>query len=266
MPPELNAILRPDAWPTFVFVSARLSGLMFIAPLWSMTALPRFARAAVVVVISMLLLPLSPPAALPAQILELPLPLAMEIVIGVAIGLSAAVVVQGAALAGEIVAMQMGIHLGAALSPMPDLELSGVAQLQTMLALFVYVSVGGHLLLLRTLADSLVTLPPGAPLALVEGGRAAVALLGQLFLGAVRTGAPVIVALLVSNVALAILSRAVPQLNTMMVSFPLTIGLGLVMLGASLPVLSGTIESWMRHLPDTAAVALDAFRAAPAGP
>ena len=48
----------------------------------------------------------------------------------------------------------------------------------------------------------------------------------------------VILALLVSNVALAILGRAVPQLNVMMVSFPITIGVGLIMLGASLVVSS----------------------------
>ena len=57
------------------------------------------------------------------------------------------------------------------------------------------------------------------------------------------------VALLLTKLALAILGRAVPQLNAMMVSFPITIGVGLVMFGLSLPVVSNVIARWVQELP-----------------
>jgi flagellar biosynthetic protein FliR len=203
---------------------------------------------------------------MPEQVLELPVPLAMEMLLGLAIGLVAAVVVHGAALAGELVSLQMGLSLGPALAPLPDFENSGVSQLQSLLALSIYVGVGGHLMLLRGVADSLQTLPPGAPIALDQGAAAVTAMVGAVFTSAVRTGAPVIVTLLVTNVALAILSRAVPQLNAMMVSFPLTIAIGLIMVGAALPMAAGTLDGWMRDLPLRVAEVTGAFHTVPAGP
>jgi len=244
MPTAWSAILSPEMWPTFVFITARLVGLFSVAPLWSMGALPRTARAAILVVMALVLLPGAPHVRMPEQVLELPVPIAMEVLLGLSIGLVAAVVVQGAGLAGELVSLQMGLQLGPALAPMVEFEASGVAQLQTMLATVIY----------------------GSPMELGEGGRAITAIAGTLFSSAVRTGGPVIVALLVTNVALAILSRAVPQLNAMMVSFPLTIAVGLVMVGATLPITAGTLNGWVHELPGRIAVVTGAFRALPAGP
>jgi flagellar biosynthetic protein FliR len=189
----------------------------------------------------------------------------MEMLLGLAIGLVAAVVVHGAALAGELVSLQMGLSLGPALAPLPEFESSGVSQLQSLLALSVYVGVGGHLMLLRGVADTLRALPPGSPLALDQGAGTVAAMVGTLFTSAVRTGAPVIVTLLVTNVALAILSRAVPQLNAMMVSFPLTIAIGLIMVGAALPIVTGALDGWMRDLSLRVAEVAGAFRVVPTG-
>ena len=170
----------------------------------------------------------------------------MEVLIGVAIGLTAAVIVQGVAYAGEVVAMQMGLALGPALSPMPDLEVSGVGQIKGLLALLIYLAVGGHLMLLRGLAESLRSVPPGAPVGL-DSGSGCILLFGSLFSTAIRTAAPVMVALLLTNAALAILNRAVPQMNAMMVLVPLSIGVGLIMLGAALPFLANDIGGWMHR-------------------
>ena len=57
------------------------------------------------------------------------------------------------------------------------------------------------------------------------------------------------VALLLTNVALGILSRAVPQLNAMMVSFPLSIGVGLLMFSVSLPIVASVVAGWMNEMP-----------------
>ena len=257
------ALLDPGAWPTFVFVTARLTGLMLTAPLWSMTAMPRTVRAAVTVVLALLLTPLAPRVTLPDQLLELPMPLALELVLGIGIGLAAAVLVQGASLAGEVISLQMGLSLGPALASVPELEVPSVGQLQSLLALFIYVAVGGHLVLLRGLAESLHTLPPASALDLAGGADLAARLGGALFTSALGAAAPVMVTLLLVNVALAILARAVPQLNAMMVSLPLTIGVGLLMLGLALPLLAAAVAGWMHGLPAGVAGVTAAFRPRP---
>ena len=248
-PPELAQAMAPDRWPTFVLVTARIGGLMLTAPMWSMTMLPKTARGAITVLLALALTPLAPRTPLPDQALELPIPVAMEMVIGIAIGLTAAVLVQGVALAGEVLSLQMGLSLGPQLAPLPDVPVSGVGQLTTFLALVVYLATGGHLVMLRGLAESLRLLPPGLPIALDSGGRLAAVFCEALFGSAVRAAAPVMVALLLANLALAILSRAVPQLNAMMVSLPVTVGVGLVTVGLTLPLLAAMIGGWMQALP-----------------
>jgi flagellar biosynthesis protein FliR len=265
IPDLLGQMLAPGRWPAFVLVSARLSGLMLTAPLWSMTNLPRLARAAITVLLAVMLLPSVPATRLPDEMLALPLPLALELVVGLVIGLTAAILVQGVALAGEVISLQMGLSLAPQLAPMPDLQVSGVGLILSNLVVLIYVGIGGHLMLLRGLADSLRTLPPGLPMDLAGGRDAAVAV-GGMFRCAVSAAAPVMVTLLIAEVTIALLSRAVPQINAMMISFPVSIGVGLVMTGAALPFVAASIEGWMHQLPGSVDALVGALRAAPAGP
>ncbi len=249
VPDFLGAALTPEKWPTFALLTGRLGGLMMTAPAWSGTSMPRLIRTALTVVLAILLLPAAPAAAMPEHVLDLPLPMAAEIAIGVVIGLAAAVLVQAVGLAGEVMSMQMGLSIAPALAPVPEMEVVGVGPITTTLAILIYLSLGGHLMLLRAFADSLHTLPPGAGIEFTGGGPVASALAGQLFSCAASVAAPVMVTLLLTNIALAILSRAVPQLNAMMVSFPLTIGVGLLMLAVSLPNVSAVVARWVQELP-----------------
>lgn len=258
----LHDLLVPERWPVLVLITARLGGLMLTAPMWSMSAIPGGVRAAITLVLSAALLPACPPVAATERVLDLPIPFALELGLGVVIGLTAAVVVQGVTLAGEVIALQMGLSLGPALAPMPDAPVSGVGQLQSFLALTVYLAVGGHLMLIQGLAHSLQVLPPGAAFDAALGARAGINLMSMLYSTAIRAAAPVMVTLVLANLALAVLSRAVPQLNAMMVAFPFTIGLGLLMLGASLPVVAPALAGWMQALPRDLAATTAALGAA----
>ncbi len=265
IPDLLTEVLAPGRWPAFALVSARLSGLMFTAPLWSMTNLPNRARAAITVVLSVVLLPSVPATRIPDELLALPLPFALEMVVGIVIGLTAGILVQGVALAGEIISLQMGLSLAPQLAPMPDLQVSGMGLILSNLVLLIYVGIGGHLMLLRGLADSLQTLPPGSPMDLA-GGQGAVLAAKAVFRCAVSAAAPVMVTLLLAEMSVALLSRAVPQINAMMISFPVSIAVGLVMAGAALPFLATSIEGWVHQLPGSVTSFVGAMQAAPTGP
>jgi flagellar biosynthetic protein FliR len=249
IPDFIDGALVPERWPTFVLVTGRIGGLMLTAPGWSGTTMPATIRTAVTVVLALVLLPIAPATPLPQQVLELPLPMAAEIGIGIVIGLSAAVLVQAVGLAGEVVSMQMGLNIAPSLAPVPEMQVVGLGQLSTLLAILIYLVLGGHLMLIRALGDSLKLLPPGAGMAFTAGGPAAAALAGQLFSCAASAAGPVMAALLLTNIALAILSRAVPQINAMTVSFPITIGVGLLMFAVSLPNVSSVVARWVQDLP-----------------
>lgn len=264
-PDALRTLTSAEHWPTFVLVATRLTGLMFTAPLWSMAMLPRAARAGLVVVLSAVLLPGAIAGAAPPSehLAGLPLPFACEMAVGLVMGLAAAVLVQGVALAGEVIALQTGLALAPTLAPTPDLQESGLGQLATLLALFVYVAVGGHLTLLRSLAESFQTLPAGGLPDLAEGGRHAAHVAGRLFGCALAAAAPVMVALLLTNLSIALLARAVPQMNGMLVSFPITISVGLAAFGAALPVIATATARWLGSLPADARLVVEAFARRP---
>ena len=261
MPDVLTLALAPDAWPTFALIATRLGGLMLVAPVWSASAIPRLVRVAVTVLLSLLLLPLAPRAALPDSSYLLPLLLALELTVGVVIGLTAAVLVQGITLAGEVISLQMGISLGPALSPAADIQVAGIGEIHGTLALFIYLSVGGHLILLRGVAESLREFPPGTMISMSGGAAQAAALIGMLFLTALRTAAPVMLTLLLTNIGMALLHRAVPNLNTMMVAIPLTVLVGLTALAAALPIVGASIAGWMGSLSHQVDAALQSLGA-----
>lgn len=245
----IGQFLAPGALPMFMCLTARIGGLFMVAPLWSLGTIPRLLRTALVVMLSVMLLPAAPAATIPSDPVGMPLTFAIELAIGLAIGLGAAFLVQGVAMAGEVVTTQMGLQMAPLFAPLPDLQQSGVTQLQTLLAIAIYLRLDGHLLLLQGLAASLRVLPPGS--LLHPGGTLATlaGVGGMMFGTAIRAAAPVMATLLLTQLALAVLSRAIPQLNAMTVSLPLAIAAGLVMVGLSLPLVGGVLERGAASLP-----------------
>jgi flagellar biosynthetic protein FliR len=197
---------------------------------------------------------------LPGELILIAPLLVVELLVGMVIGLTASVIVQGLAMAGEVLSLQMGLSLGRAVAPMSDLVVPGIGQIKSFLALMIYVSIGGHLLLLQGLAESLRVLPPGLKIEVESGVQLGSHLMGTVYTSAIRAAAPAMVALLLTDLAVAITSRAVPQLHAIMVLFPITIGVGLIVIGASLPMVASTVAGWMSELPDKVTYAIQGFR------
>jgi len=237
-------------WPAFVLVSARVAGLFLMAPLWSHTGLPRNIRSGAAVVLSAALVPaVTPVAPMPDDMLASSLVLGAETLLGIAIGLSGAILIAGMTVAGEIASLQMGLSLGEAYGSLPAGTTVGIGQLKNYFALLVYMSLNGHLVLYEGLAASLRAVPPGQALAGLAGGLPVATVAGSIFSTGVRAAAPILVALLLTNLALAILGKAVPQLNVMMLSFPVTMSVGLLAFGASLPFLASLVAGEVDALP-----------------
>lgn len=248
-PSPIDALLAPGAAGTMVCLFTRLGGMLMTGPLWSVTALPRTARAAILVVLALVLLPGSPAAVLPEDPLAMPFALGAELALGTAIGLLAAALVQGAMIAGEYAATQMGLALAPTLAPMPEAQMSGVAQLQSLLAVAVFLQVNGHLALVDGVAESLQALPPGS-LVRMDAFVPALQRAGLvMFETALRIGAPVLATLFLTNLAMAVLGRAVPHLNAMVVALPVSLGAGLLMTAIALPLVAAIVSRGTGALP-----------------
>jgi flagellar biosynthetic protein FliR len=220
---------------TFLLVLARSAGLVLGAPILGHLLVPRRVRAGLAFLLTVALLPVVAPAPPSASLWGLAGAVALEAGFGTLIGLVAQLVFAGVALGGELAGVQMGFGMVSLFDPQSNTNLTIIAEWQQLLALLVFLALDAHHLLLRALVESFRAAPPGLLVPSAVAGKAVFSLAGDIFATGVRIAAPVMIALLLTNAALGVLARTIPQLNVFIVGFPLTVGVGLVMLGASLP-------------------------------
>ena len=226
----------PDPLP-FLLVTARLSGLVLVAPVFGHGLVPVRVRAGLVGVLAIALAPVVPAPALAAEpsLATLGGLVAIEVAVGVLLGLVAQLVLAGVQLAGELVGVQLGFGIAHLIDPGSEVGTSVLAQWQYLVALVAFLVLDVHHVLLRAVLESFRVAPAGQ-VVLTEGILAGVVAQGaSLFTAGVRIAAPVVLVLVLVNGGLAVLARTIPQLNVFAVGLPVNVGVGLVMVGASLP-------------------------------
>jgi flagellar biosynthetic protein FliR len=229
---------------TYLLVLARVGGLVVGAPVFGHLLVPVRVRAGLAVALAVALGPaVTPVAAAPATLTALAGALALELALGVLIGLAAQLVFAGVQLGGQMAGIQMGFGMSNLIDPISHAQVTIVAQWHQLLALLVFLALDVHHLLIRALLGSFTAAPPGTLGVTAAGLRGIVTLAGDVFAVGARVAAPVVIALLLTNGALGVLARTVPQLNVFVVGFPLNVGVGLVMLGASLPFTLRLLET-----------------------
>jgi len=222
---------------TFCLVLARIAGLVLAAPVLGHLLVPVRVRVALAVVFSAALAPVVPPATGVADdsLVSLAGALALESALGVLLGLAAQLVFAGVQLGGQIAGIQMGFGVVNLIDPQSHAQVTIVAEWEQLVTLLIFLVLDVHHLLIGALLESFRAAPAGGLAATDMGLRGVVVLAGGLFALGARIAAPVMIALLLSNATLGLLARTVPQLNVFVVGFPLNVGVGLTMLGVSLP-------------------------------
>lgn len=221
-----------DVWMAAIFFPmARVLGFVATAPLWSMAGLPRRIRLMLGLGITVAIVPVLPamPEVQPGSLAGLWI-LAQQMLVGLAMGFAAKIVFSAVDLAGEYISMQMGLGFATSYDPLNSSQTPVITEFLTLISLLVFLALNGHLLYVGTLAQSFTAIPVGAQ-ALGTGSWLNLAELGsKIFSTGLLLALPVIVALMITNIALAVLTRAAPQLNIFALGFPLTLLGGLVAL------------------------------------
>ena len=147
----------------FTLVLARVGGLVITAPLFAALAVPKNVRAIMAFALALLVAPtqIDLSAAAPATSIEWVLALAVELLLGLALGLGTAILVAGAQLAGQLIAQLSGLSLAEVFDPNLGAEVPLFSQLLGLFTVAVYLLIGGHRWLLAGLLDSFRALPVG---------------------------------------------------------------------------------------------------------
>ncbi len=219
-------------------VAMRVTGLVLIAPVFSARTIPGAVRVGLVLALTVLLLPHArPQEAGPGA-------MAAELLLGVVIGLGAAVVVAAAEFAGDLLATQIGLSGASTLDPLNQSTMPVLGQFTQLFMVMILLAMDGHLLMLRALAGSFDVVQAGAGVDLQAGLPAVLGVGSVLFARGLQFAAPVIAAVTIGNAGLGILARAVPQLNVLMVAFPIQIAIGLTTLALALPFIATAQLGW----------------------
>lgn len=237
-------LLAPGVAAAFVLSALRIGGLILVAPVWSAQMVPMRLKAALIVIFALILSP-SATAGVNLEALRItPATFLSETAIGMVIGLAAAIFVAGAEAAGEQMTVSIGLSGAAIFDPMNNTQGAIIGEFMKMLAVTVLLIAGGHLVMLRAVSDSFHVLPLGASINLGGGLGAFVPTARTIFSSGIQFAAPVVAAVLVMNIALAVLGRAAPKLQIMSIAFPLQIGVGLITLAGSLALIVRTMSDW----------------------
>ena len=252
-------LFAPGGYALVALLALRIGGLLLVAPVFSARSVPMQVRAALLVLLTVLLIPVAAGRADAAPAVT-PATMAAETLVGFAVGLGAAVFIGASELAGDYLAMQTGLSNSSLLDPMNQSPVPTLGQFAQLFTVTLFLSLDGHVLMLDALTASAEAVPLGGAVAFEHGVGALVALGGELFSIGLRFAAPVVVAVMISNLALGILSKAAPQFNVLMVAFPVQIGVGLVTLGLALPVVATFVATWPALYEGVVAGLLEALR------
>ncbi len=235
---QLNGWIAMIIWPL-----SRMLALIASAPITGNQQFPLSAKIGLAVVLTVLVAPVLPVSAPidPASGAGVLL-LMREVLIGLAMGLAMRVVFAGVGMAGDLIGLQMGLSFAQLYDPVTQSQAPVTGQFLGLIATLVFLALNGHLMMIATLVESFqhVQTSGGGTLAgnafvLAQWG-------GTIMRAALLLSLPLIAVLLVTNIALGVLSRAAAQLNIFAIGFPISLGMGFLALLAGLPYMIPPLE------------------------
>ena len=246
------SLLSLDTLFIFALLNVRIGAIVISCPLFNSRNIPSQLKIIFIFMLSLGLYPLTQaqPVTVPPGLAPLALVLLGEMLLGLAIGMVAQVLFAGIQLGGELMSQQMGLNIATILDPQHAQQISLITHFQDIMALLLFLSGSIHHWFILAMAESLHSIPLAGLSVSDAVLPTLLTLFGKACVIAVQLAAPVSVALLLATLALGILARLVPQMNVFMLSFPITFGLGLLILSLALPYLLGAIQGAFAQLDD----------------
>ena len=224
----------------FAMVLTRISGFFLLAPVFGLKTIPKTVKVAVVVLLSTFFCVAIPPVIAIEQIstVRVILLLCCEATYGLALGTIANVLFTIVKLSSRIVERQMGLLMANILDPLSGERGKPVGALLEIIFTLAFLVANGHHLLIKVIQRSYELFPAGKiPTTAVLAGNMLEAT-SILLIAGFQLAAPILTALLLLLIALAIFARIVPEMNIFFISFPLRIFIGLVMLVVLVPCIN----------------------------
>lgn len=209
----------------------RLSAFFLAAPIFSVRVVSTRIRLVLALAVTVLIVPILPPTPIIATLsLSSAVVVAQQLLIGVALGFTFQIVFQLFVLAGQYIAMKLGLGFASMNDPSNGVNVTIVSQFYLLTTTLLFISINGHLVLIQILVESFTAIPIGENGISTSNLYRIVELGGWMFGSALVISLPVLTALLVVNSAFGVMSRSAPQMNIFAVGFPITLIFGLMIM------------------------------------
>lgn len=227
----------------FLLIFSRWAGMIMLAPVFGARGVPNMVKIGLTAGLSIIMYPLiqaSNPQIPDALLLYAALVI-KEVLVGLVIGLLSyfiTAVIQGA---GQLIDLQMGFSMGGEIDPFYGVQSAMMGNFQIILAIMLLLATNAHYYLIAAMVKSYAYIPLN-PAGLTIGLDFIVNLISSVFSLSIQLALPVMGAMLIADIGVGLLSRAVPQLNIFSVIFPVKIIMGFVILMLSVPFFAQSVS------------------------
>ncbi len=233
----------------WLLLFARASAFVAVAPFFSMQGVPALVKIGFSFLFSVMLLPQVPFVPMEEiTILGWWILVVKEVAVGLILGFLANLVFASVRIAGQIIDLQMGFAMANVLDPQSQSRSTLIGQMKYMVAILIFLAVDGHHLLIGSLVHSYTLVP----LAQVVLEPTVALFILKSFVGifalAFKIAAPIIAVLVISDVALGLVARTVPQIHVFILGFPLKAGLGMFTVALILPLFASVMGYLLSQL------------------
>jgi len=240
---QLNAWLISFIWPL-----TRILGLIMVSPVFGHRSIPGRVKIGLGIFITLIISPTLPPMP------DVGLGswhglfiLVQQLLIGIAIGFIMRIAFAAVEAAGEIIGLQMGLGFASFFDPQSAGQTLVLARFFNLLAVLVFLAVNAHLLVIGILVESFQSLPISHQPLTASGFYNVAAYGSTVFAVGLQLALPLIAILLMTNLSLGILTRSAPQLNIFAIGFPITLGVGLIVLNLTMPYIAPQFEQLIQN-------------------
>jgi flagellar biosynthetic protein FliR len=240
---ELIALIASFLWPL-----TRILGFIAIAPPFGNNGVPVNIKIILGVFLSLIVTPsIAPLSNVDLMSITGIVVLIQQLIVGLAMGFIVRLIFAGVEMAGEVIGLTMGLGFATFYDPQTRGRSSAISQLLVIIATLLFLSMNVHLAMFEALINSFKTIPISTSLEMGFSVQRLAIWGEEIFKIAMILSMPIVAALLITNIALGILTRAAPQLNLFGIGFPVTIAVGFLMLTLILPYFLLPLENMFQH-------------------
>jgi flagellar biosynthesis protein FliR len=227
----------------FMWPFLRMVGFVMVAPIFGAAVVPGRTKVIIALALGFLLAPLVPPPP-PIETFSAAffLTIANQILIGAAIGFVVQLIFDALVIGGQTIAMTMGLGFATLIDAQRGAAVPVVSQFMLIFGMLVFLAINGHIALIAALAESFRWAPVGTDFSGANGWQVA-HWAGYMFSAGVLIALPAVVALVIVNFGLGVVSRAAPALNLFAIGFPITMLFGFLIVTLSLKLLPERVST-----------------------